>query len=139
MTTTNQVIDEKQEEQMVHLVRNALLVAGQEMGNGDHWPVVKSTIYSIMKDWEDLKIERNVHAELKKHLYAQLDEMDRLAQNHTAAEKAEALPKLKELREIYDAYFEPANKEFLKLNKEDTPIHVKRAQHLLKTLEDENA
>ena len=41
---------------MVSLVRNALLVAGHEMGaNGDHWPVIKSTIHSIMKDWEDLK------------------------------------------------------------------------------------
>ena len=65
------------EEQMVHLVRNALLVAGHEMGkDGDHWPVVKSTIHSLMKDWEDLKVERNVHAELKKHVYAQLDEME---------------------------------------------------------------
>jgi len=44
------------EEQMVHLMRNALLVAGHEMGaDGDHWPVVKATIHSLMKDWEDFE------------------------------------------------------------------------------------
>ncbi len=57
------------ETQMVGLVRNALLVAGQEMGaDGDHWPVINSTIHSIAKDWENLQIERNVHTELKTHL-----------------------------------------------------------------------
>ena len=54
------------EEKMVTLVRNALLAAGHEMGkNGDHWPVIKSTIEKVMKDWENLKIERDITAELK--------------------------------------------------------------------------
>ena len=33
------------DDQAVNLVRNSLLVAGQEMGHdGDHWPVIKSTV-----------------------------------------------------------------------------------------------
>lgn len=132
MTTSNAM----NEEQMVHLVRNALLVAGQEMGDGDQWPAVKDTVHRIMKDWEYLKIERNVQAELKKHVYEQLNEMDRIYMTCTEAERAEALPKLRELREIYDAYF--AAPDQVDLSDEDTPIHVKRAENLILSLEGEN-
>ena len=38
------------------------------MGDGDQWPVVKDTVYRVMKDWEDLKVERAVHAEMKIHI-----------------------------------------------------------------------
>jgi hypothetical protein len=123
------------EEQMVHLVRNALLVAGQEMGDGDQWPVVKDTIHRVMKDWEYLKIERNVQSELKKHVYEQLNEMDRIYMTCTEAERAEVLPKLRELREIYDAYFAQPDLNHVSINDEEAPIHIKRAEHLILSLE----
>ena len=126
------------EEQAVHLVRNALLVAGQEMGNGDQWPVVKDTIYKIMKDFEDLKIERDVHAELKKHIYAELDEMDRILFTCNETDRADAAPKLKKLREIYDAYFEPVDGRQLHISDDSVPAHVVRAENLLMSLEGEN-
>jgi len=131
-------IDEKKEEQMVHLVRNALLVAGQEMGNGDHWPVVKSTIYSIMKDWETLKIERHVDAEMKSHLYAQLKEMeDGLPACSPEARKA-LEPKIKELREVCDAYFSDLDRSAVFYDADRMPEHIKRMNTILITLEDNN-
>lgn len=127
------------EEQMVRLVRNALLVAGHEMGEGDHWPVVKNTIYKIMKDWEDLKIERAVHKELRKHVYEQLDEMDRILLTRNKEEQEQDAPKLKALREIYDPYFSPADENQISLSEEDVPLHVKRAENLILSLEDDHA
>ena len=134
MTTTSAI----NEEQMVHLVRNALLVAGNEMGDGDHWPIVKDTIYRVMKDWEDLKIERNVRNEMKKHIYARLDEMDKLLTISSEEIRVNDAPKLKELREIYDAYFEPLDMSQLSLSDEDMPIHVKRAEKLISSLENDH-
>jgi len=128
------------EERAVHLVRNALLVAGQEMGeDGDHWPVIKSTIHSVMKDYEDLKVERNVDAELKKHLYAQLAEMETGIKESTPDIKADVEPKLRQLREIYDAYFTEANEANSQFDDELLPTYLKRAKTIIDTLEDENA
>jgi hypothetical protein len=125
------------EEQMMSLVRNALLVAGHEMGEtGDHWPVINSTIHSVMKDWEDLKIERNVHAEMRKHVYEQLDEMDRVLLTCPEDLQADTASKLKGLREIYDAYFEKVHARNLSIEEEDIPAHVKRAQAIIRTLEE---
>lgn len=127
------------EEQMVSLVRNALLVAGQEMGpEGDHWPVINSTIHSIMKDWEDLKIERNVDVELKTHLYAQLEQMEKNIVHFSVDVQRDVEPKLKQLRDIYDAYFLDAeNAEPLRA--EEIPTQIKRAKAIIDTLEEENA
>ena len=125
------------EEQMVSLVRNALLIAGQEMGaDGDHWPVVKSTVHSIMKDWEELKVKRNVHAEMRTQIYAQLDDMDRILLTCSAEAQEDSAPKMKEIREIYDAYFEEIDRKNLSVDPEDLPPHVKRAEAIIKTLED---
>lgn len=127
------------EAQMIQLVRNALIVAGDEMGpNGDHWPVIKSTIRDIMKDWEDLQIERAVHAEMKKHLYTQLDEMERILPTCTADVITDVGPKLKELREIYDAYFTAIDEDGLYLEDIKMPPHVKRAEAILNSLENED-
>jgi hypothetical protein len=123
------------EEQLVHLIRNALLVAGQEMGDGDHWPVIKDTVYKVMKDWEDLKLERNVREEMKKHIYTCLDDLDKLSLTTSAEDRANDAPILKELREIYDAYFEPIDMRQLMLAEEDVPMHVKRAEILISSLE----
>ena len=120
--------------QMVNLVRNALLVAGEELGeNGDHWPVIKSTIHSIMKDWEDVQIERNVQAEMKKHLYAQLAEMERLLPTCPPDVQTDAAPKIKELREIYDAYFTPVAQD--NYDESEIPAHIKRARAIIHTME----
>jgi hypothetical protein len=131
---------ELSEAQMVQLVRNALLVAGQEMGaEGDHWPAIKATIRDVMKDWDELQTERAVQAEMQKHLYAQLEEMERILETCDAAMKAEAGPKLKELREVYDAYFSPADDEDeLVLEDIEAPMHVKRAEQIIGSLEEED-
>lgn len=128
------------EARMVDLARNALLVAGTEMGTtGDHWPVINATIHSIMKDWEDLQTERAVHAEMKKHLYAQLDAMDRLLPTCAPEVQAEVAPQLRELRAIYDAFFAEADETKLTFDPADVPMHVKRAQAIIRTLEEEDA
>ncbi|MDR3450567.1 MAG: hypothetical protein P4M15_12640 [Alphaproteobacteria bacterium] len=124
------------EEQMVHLVRNALLVAGQEMGNGDQWPVVKDTIYKIMKDWEDLKVERAVDVELKAHLYAQLDGMEASLPECSPEAAAQLIPKIKHLREVCDAYFSELNRNAVYADEDDQPEHVKRMRAIIQTLEE---
>lgn len=124
------------EERMVFTIRNALLVAGQEMGNGDEWPVVKDTIYKIMQDWENLKVERAVNDELQKH-YASI--IDNLVNNlHLCPEdlrpKAEEM--IKELRELYHARFDPVSK--MEISNDDLPMHTKRMLAIVKTLEDDD-
>jgi hypothetical protein len=133
-------IKELTEAQMVQLTRNALLVAGEEMGaEGDHWPVIDSTMRSLMKDWEALQIERAVNAEMKKHLYAQLEIMENALPGCAPDVQAEIGPQLKELREVYDAYFtDVANEDELVLEDIETPMHVKRAEAIIDTLESDN-
>ncbi len=126
------------EEQMVHLVRNALLVAGQEMGNGDQWPVIKDTVYRIMKDWEDLKVERNVDEELKIHLYAQLKEMEAGLSDCTPEVRAQVEPKVKEWREICDAYFSDIDNNAVVYDEENAPQHIKRMRAILNTMEEDH-
>lgn len=126
------------EEQMVFLVRNALLVAGQEMGNGDQWPVVKDTIYKIMKDFEDLKIERNVDEELKVHLYEQLRRMEAGLNECDPDIRATLEPRIKELHEVCDAYFSDIDKSVLGYDENQAPEHIKRMKAILKTMEDDH-
>jgi hypothetical protein len=125
------------EEQAAQLLRNALLVAGHEMGPvGDHWPVIKSTVFDIMKGFEEMKIERNVDAELKIHLYEQLTEMERYVREELATDQAATLAKLKDLREIYDAYFSTPDKEAASIREDEIPTYIKRAKTIVATLED---
>ena len=126
------------EEQMVHLVRNALLVAGQEMGDGDQWPVIKDTVYRIMKDWEDLKVERNVDAELKIHLYAQLKGMEAGLAECTPGVRAVLEPRIKELHEVCDAYFSDIDVDIVEYDEENAPEHIKRMKSILNTMEDDH-
>jgi hypothetical protein len=124
------------EDRWVGLVRNALLVSGEEMGaDGDHWPAIKSTIHSIMKDSENLKIEKNVDAELKPHLYRQLETMERDVAKSSDQIKSEVMPKLRELRDIYDAYFSNVGMDSFVLREEEIPDHIKRAEVIISTLE----
>src|SRR5580692_1224469 len=94
------------EGQMINLVRNALMVAGQEMGSdGDHWPVVKSTIHNIMKDWEDLKTERNVSLEVKKHYDKMLADLEALASQTSDKAKTDIEEAISQIRVLTDACF----------------------------------
>ncbi|MFA5040641.1 MAG: hypothetical protein WC464_03290 [Bdellovibrionales bacterium] len=126
------------EEQMVFLVRNALLVAGQEMGRGDEWPVVKDTIYKLMKDWEDLKIERNVDDVLKTNIYEQIGIMEASLKNCAPEVRPTLEGRVKEFREICDAYFADIDPKAVVVDEENEPEHIKRMKAILGTMEDEN-
>ena len=127
------------EEQMMMFLRNALVVAGQEMGdNGDHWPVIKSTVHSVMKTWEDVKTDRNVDSEMKTHLYEQLEIMEKGLVDCTAEARIAIEPKLKQLREIYNAYFETTDDNAVMVNRDELPDYIKRAEAIVETLENEN-
>ena len=123
------------EEQIVHLVRNALLVAGQEMGEGDHWPVVKDTVYKIMKDWEDLKVERNVDEELKIQTYEQLRGIDEDLAKCSPEIRAKVDPIINELREVCEAHFSDLNPRAVMYQEDDAPDHIKRMNAILSTME----
>ncbi|MDD3371000.1 MAG: hypothetical protein PHE27_04135 [Alphaproteobacteria bacterium] len=127
------------EERMVFLVRNALLVAEQEMGGGDQWPVVKDTIYKIMKDWEDLKTERNVDAELKIHLYEQIQMMESGLDECSPETRALVEPKICEWREICDAYFSDVDREAVETGDDYSAPHIRRMNAILDTMEDDHA
>lgn len=125
--------------QKVGLVRNALLVAGHEMGEtGDHWPVIKDTLDKIAKGWEQVCIEDNVDAQLKIHLYEQLEIMERGLDACSPEVRADVEPTLKELREIYDAYFCSVEDNIVPVREEEIPEYLKRADYIISTLEDDH-
>lgn len=134
---TRMTPDQKTEEHMVFLVRNALLVAQQEMGDGDQWPVVKDTIHKIMKDWEDLKVERNVDEELRIHLYAKIKEMEEALPECAPEARAILEPRLRELRETCDAYFSDLDPKAVSCDGANELPHIKRMNAILGTLEEE--
>jgi hypothetical protein len=124
------------EERKVGLVRNALLVAGQEMGeSGDHWPVINDAIHNIAKDWEEQRIQKNVDEELQIHLYEQLEIMEKGMADCSPAIRAELTPKLKELREIYDSYFSSLDESAVApVSDDEIPVYLKRAEAIIATL-----
>ncbi len=127
---------ELSEAEMVNLVRNALLVAGHEMGaEGDHWPVIKSTVYSVMREWEDIQAERNAFVELKKYVDDVIQEME----SAKADCPDELLPELteltNELRDVADACFTGVDQTKLVLSDIEIPDYLMRAQTIIKTLE----
>jgi thioesterase domain-containing protein len=128
------------EEQMAALVRNALLVAGFEMGEtGEHWPVINSTIYSLAEDLEEMRIQKNVDAEMKIHLYEHLDAMEKHLPKCSVEIQTKAAPILKRLREIYDAYFSPLDTAVMApIRDEEIPDYIKRAKTIIATLGEEN-
>ncbi len=135
--TDTPMIKELSEDQMMHLVRNTLLVAGDEMGaDGDHWPVIKSTILELMKEWEQLKVERNVHAEMKMHLGYTLAEMEKALDECPEELRDEMKSGVKELREVYEAYFSAIDGNALAGEDVEMPIHVKRAEAIIDTFEE---
>ncbi|MDE2029104.1 MAG: hypothetical protein KGI97_00910 [Alphaproteobacteria bacterium] len=135
---TDTAMTEKQEEQMVHLVRNALLVAGQEMGDGDQWPVIKSTIYDLMRGWEDTKANRNVCREVKKHCASVIAELESMHDECEPELRKEMDKTIAELRELYDAAFSEVDIQNMSVNEDSLPIYMKRAKHIIQTMEDDN-
>ncbi len=124
------------EEQMVNLVRNALMVAGTEMGaEGDHWPVIKSTVYNIMKDWEDLKIEQRVHDEIGAQISIALKDLEKSVKECPAEIKPEMDKMMQELSDLYDAEFTPTDESKIIASADEMPLHIKRAKEIIKTLE----
>ena len=124
------------EEMMVHIVRNALLVAGREMGDdGDQNPVVKSTIHALMRDWENLKTERNVFAEVRTQCDLVLAELERMRETADTAFRAEIDKALTDLRDLYQAAFSDVALEDVYVDPNVIPLHIKRADQILKTLE----
>jgi hypothetical protein len=127
---------EMTETQMVGMIRNAVLVAGYEMGKeGDHWPVINDTIHSIARDWQEVQTQKDVDAELQVHLYEQLAAMEQELPNCDPQLRAELEPKLKELREIYDSYFMPLSRSaIVPILDCEIPMYLKRAEAIVETL-----
>lgn len=145
MATTQTKLPELEirEADIKKLVRNSLMIAGKEMGEtGDHWPVIKNTITDVMRDWEELEIERAVHAEIKTHLAAYLAEMEELVKSCNPAVQKDMAPRLAELRAVFEAAFETPELELIDITDEedaDKPIHIRRAEAIIDTLFDDTA
>ncbi len=121
--------------QKVGLVRNALLVAGYEMGeSGEHWPVINATIHDVAKDWQESLADQRVDDEMKDHLYAQLQDMEKQLLNCDAKARLELEPMIRDLREACDAYFEPCDVTLSPHSNDDAPAHIKRAETIIATL-----
>ncbi|MGE3624190.1 MAG: hypothetical protein AB7H77_10030 [Bdellovibrionales bacterium] len=130
---------EMTEEQKVFILRNALLVAGEEMGrDGDHWPVIKSTVHSIMKDYEDWKTEQNVFAEIKSHYQGMIADLQKLADECSKDSKPKVLSTIATLLELYSACFTPIDNSEIHITKEDMAPHILRADAIIKTMESDN-
>lgn len=131
------------DDKMVHLARNAMLVAGMEMGKeGDHWPVIKANIHSLMRDYENLKIETAVQEELREHVGKIIGEMERSLTDCSAATKAKAEPHIRKMRELYDAMFAPADEAVVAAaavaDEEETGyVPWKSAKAIIETLSEE--
>jgi hypothetical protein len=137
-TKTNEV--QTNEAQLVGLVRNALLVAGQEMGaEGDHWPVINSTIDSLVKDWEAVEIERNVQAELKINFLNTIRELKSIQKDSPNHFKPRIQKAIDQLQEIYDAAFAEVDESKRIIDPANIPAYITRAEAIIKTLEDEDA
>ncbi len=122
--------------QKVRLVRNSLLVAGHEMGaEGDHWPVIKSTIQNIEKDWEDLQTERSVHAEMRTHIGKALADLEKALPLCPADLRPEMDRMMEEVWEIYEAQFSRIDESSITVSPEKMPAYIKRAKAIIKTLE----
>lgn len=97
---------------MLNLARNALLVAGHEMGaDGDHWPVIKAAVHGLARAYEAMKIEEEVTRQLRVHMKDALDEYEQLVDQHgdelDTAQCAELQSFIHDMRELYSARFDP--------------------------------
>ena len=127
------------EDQMVHLLRNALLVAGHEMSdNGDQMPVVNATIHDLTRNWEDTKAKRNALDEVKKYYETMIEDLVAIRNRSALEVRGEMDDTIIELRTIYRACFDEIAHDDIYLSDENMPEHLQRAAAILDTLGEEN-
>ncbi len=126
------------EDQMAHMVRNALLVAGQEMGEGDHWPVINSTIHDIMLDVEDIKAQREALKLAKQHYENMIKELMTIRDVSAEGQKAELEATISEVRALYHACFDAVDLGDVELDYDEVPDFYKRADLILSELGDDD-
>lgn len=135
MTNHRQLNDD----QMANLARNALIVAGLEMGNeGDHWPVINATIHSLMQDLENLKIERNVADSVRVHFRQMISELKTMRTEAPQNLKHHFDKAICDLEDIYDSAFTEPDPSQLVIDPESLPPHIHRAHAIISTLEAED-
>lgn len=133
---------------VLNLARNALLVAGHEMGgDGDHWPVIKAAVHGLARAYEAMKIEEEVTNQLRIHMRAALDEYEQLLATHAGdldPDQREELQRfVGDMRDIYSARFdEPANDnpidELMQLaTGTEGMLPFERAAAIIRTLDEE--
>ena len=130
------------EEQAVNLVRNALLVAGHEMGkDGDHWPVIKATAFSIMKDYEDWSRSNKMCLRKSNSIISDLIvEMQGICNECARIKKtAKYNPPLRIASKFTALVSRRSTKIVFMLISKTLPAHMKRAETIIETLEDDNA
>src|SRR4051812_33616860 len=100
---------------LLNMARNALLVAGHEMGSeGDHWPVIKAAVHGLARAYDAMKVEEEVANQLRTHMKNALDEYQSLVESYgddlTVIQKDELEKFIDDMRDIYSARFDsPAN------------------------------
>lgn len=108
------------DDKMVHLARNAMLVAGMEMGKeGDHWPVIKANIHTLMRDYENLKIELAVQEQLKEHVGKIIGEYEKFLLTCDDATRQKVEPHVRKMRDVHDAMFAPTAQNAVPSTEED--------------------
>ena len=133
---------------LLNMARNALLVAGHEMGSeGDHWPVIKAAVHGLARAYETMKLEEEVASQLRQHMQHALDEYEQIVADHgddlTPEQKRELEKFIGDMRDIYSARFEvPANDDGLAdliRMAHGTPgmIPFQRAAAIIRTLNEE--
>jgi len=125
------------EEQVIVEAREALLAAGHKMGEtGDHWPVINDTISKMMKGWGDYCARKEHDEDMKPRLYEDLRNMEMDVEYCDPAVQPEIRAKLKELRELYDAYYTPLDPAAsAPVREEELPDYAKRAVTILEMIE----
>ena len=108
---------------MLNLARNALLVAGHEMGSeGDHWPVIKAAVHGLARAYEAMKIEEEVTSQLRIHMKSALDEYEQLVEHHgdelDETQRDELQQFIANMRELYHARFD----EPVQAANDDSPL-----------------
>jgi hypothetical protein len=107
--------------------------------DGDHWPVIKATATSIMKDYEDWKIEHNVLDEVKTHFQSMIRELQALRDESPAKVRKEIDGTIISMLELYNASFSPVHEHDMYIDENNMPLHMKRAKNIVKLLEDGDA
>lgn len=124
------------EELMLQIVRNALLVAGHEMGEGDHTPLVNATIHNLTRDYEDYKNKRAAFDELRKYYAHVISELQRIRPECDEKMGAAIDETLPEIIEVYEASFAPVDAGNVYVDPNLVNLNAKRADRILRTLED---